>query len=71
MGGEAGEGIRRWWLLWAVGKETPGPRPFLSWAYSSHYSSGTSSGKLYLLLVVTEHTLTHVHDTEAPEYLFL
>lgn len=42
------------------GKGNPGPRPFLSWAYSSHTSSGVSSGKLYLLLVMAEHTLTHV-----------
>lgn len=67
MGGEAGEGIRSWWLLWAVEKKNPGPWPFLSWAYYS----GTSSGKLYLLLVMTEHILIHVHDTKAPVYLFL
>lgn len=41
-------------------RKTQALGPFLSWAYYS----GTSSGKLYLLLVMTEHILTHVHDTK-------
>lgn len=67
VGREAGEGIGSWWLLWAVGKKT---QVFGSFLLEAYYS-GTTSGQLYLLLLVTEYILAHVHDTEIPESLFL